>query len=172
MDVLDGLEVLQAHHPPDGPGAHELPQLQEVGGVAEDVTDRHDPPCLLRQRQDVPALFLRGRDGLLQEHVVPHAEGRHAGAVVQIVGGGDDDGIGEFRPLEDVLPGDEAVPVGDVMGGGIPLVPDGDGLGHPHDVDLLRIGQGEVPVGVSPGPRPQGDGGDGPLRPVEGVRIR
>ena len=172
MHMLDGLEVLDAHHPPDGPREHEFAELHEVGCVAEHVADRHDLTRLPRELQDFEALFLGGRDGLFQEDVVPHPEGLHARSVMEVVRGGDDDGIGELRTLEDMLPGDEAVLVGDRVRLGVALVSNGDGLGHPHDLDLLRVGQGEVPVDVSAGAGPQGDGGDGLVGGVEGVGVR
>jgi hypothetical protein len=128
--------------------------------IAQHVADRHDAAAFLGEPQDVRTLRPGLRDRLLQQHVIAHLQGCHRRPVVQTVGCRDNDRVGEFRDIKDVLPGSELV-------GGIDLVlcrvsrePDRNRLGHAHDVEFCREFQRVPAIHIAPVAGPGNDRGD------------
>ena len=166
MDVLDRFQVLDAHQFADGALFDQLFHFDEIGRIAQHVAHRHDLPGLAGHGQDVAALLFGLRHWFFEQHIVPHLHGLQAGLVVQVVGHGDDDGVGEFGPFEDILPGLKPVLFRDPVLFGVPFVADGDGFGHTHNVDLFGEVHGIVAIDVAARSGAAGDGGEGPAQRV------
>ena len=68
---------------------------------------------------------------------------------MQVVGGGDDDGIGKFGPFKHIFPGVKPVLFGDVVFLGVAFVADGNGLCHTHNVELIGEVEGITAIYVA-----------------------
>ena len=164
--MIHRLHVLKTHHFANGTLFDQAFHLDKIGSVAQHVTNRHDPASLLCHGKDVAALLFSLGHRLFKQHIVTHRQRLHAGQVMEIVGHGDDDRIGKFRPFEYILPGFEPVLFRDMMQFRISLVPDGYGLGNAHDLHLVGEIGGIPSVNIAAGAGAACDGRDRPPQRV------
>ena len=127
--------------PPEPAARDDLVHPAVEGGVAQHVADLEDAAGLLR-RLDHP-LAIRGlrRDRLLEQHVVAAREGREGRLDVQRVAGGDDRGLGELGPCEQLAPVAEERPGAERVLARHRLAARRIGLGDGDDAQPLRMGE-------------------------------
>ena len=170
MNVLDGFYKIDVHQAPQKFGVNHVLDLAEERCVAKHMADGHDATALLGEPQDVRALLPCLGDGFFQKHVIAHLQRRHRRHVVEVVGHRDNDCIGEFRDIKDVLPGSELVGGVDRVLRRVPRESNRDRLGNAHDVKLGGEVQGVSAIDISPVAGTGHNGRDRPLRlPVHWV---
>jgi hypothetical protein len=79
------------------------------------------------------------RHRLFEQHVVAEPHGLNTRFVMQIIGHRNDHHVGELGPFQDMLPGDEAVFVRDVMRFGVTVIAFHDGFRNSDNIEFLRI---------------------------------
>lgn len=104
MDMIHRLEMLDAHQVADPFGIDHLFQLQEIGRIAQHMRQADDLLFVAGMGDQPAALVKRLRDRLFEQDIVTQVERPHTGFVMQVVGRRDNDRIGEFRPVEHLLP--------------------------------------------------------------------
>ena len=111
--LLDGLHRDQLA---DGAGVEKTLDLLVKGGIAQDVAYHHMPVLRQREALDVPALLLRGGDGLFQEQVVAQPERFHGLAVMRPVRRADEHGVRQAPVAQHFLGAVKALLLGKAVG--------------------------------------------------------
>ena len=99
-----GLKVLYADYVAYSSLINDALESAEVGRIAQHVAHTDEASVLTGLTEDVGALLGRLRNRFLEQHIVAGCESPHAGVIVNVVGGGDDDCIGELRHTEHLRP--------------------------------------------------------------------
>jgi hypothetical protein len=79
---------------------------------------------------------------------------------VQVVGGGDEHGIGKFRFLKHVFPGGKAVSFRDIVFFGVTFVAQGNRFRNAHHIHFSRITECKIAIHIAAVACPKRDYGD------------
>ena len=104
--VLDGLH---GHHLPHGAAVQQFLYLFIKGGVAQHVAHHHPAAGLAGDAGQQVALLQTGRDRLFQQQVIALLQRGHGLGHMLPVHGGDDRGVRQTGPGQQLLPGPEAL---------------------------------------------------------------
>ena len=109
MRVLNRLHVLNADQIADCTRLHDLTQCLKIGRIAQNVAHGDNAVVFFCLCEDGLALLLRLCHRLFEQYVVTHGKCSHARLVVQEIGSGYNDGIGELFARKDLVEIAEAV---------------------------------------------------------------